>query len=44
MNWNMKKDRYRYAYRINVIEIFPKSRKHIHPLGAVRWVKNVKFA
>ena len=36
-------DWYKYAYRVDVIERFEKPRKYFHPLGAVRWVKNVKF-
>ncbi len=36
-------DWYKYAYRVDVIERFDPPRKYHHPLGAIRWVKNVKL-
>jgi len=35
--------KYKYAWRIEIIEKFKKPKSYIHPIGAVNWIKDVKF-
>ena len=38
-----KHEKYDYAWDVIVIEKFTEPKKYIHPRGAQRWIKDVKF-
>lgn len=38
-----KNSKYRYAWKVKVIEKFDTPRKYLHLKGAVKWIKDVQF-